>query len=62
MMVNETAVTLIEQCVRLHIFASHRLCELNFNEFDQKMNTGTSLLFVRLSSFFLSIQIQFLYF
>lgn len=40
MMVNETAVTLIEQCVRLHIFASHRLCELNFNEFDQKMNTG----------------------
>uniref|UniRef100_A0A8L7T2N4 SAC3/GANP/THP3 conserved domain-containing protein n=2 Tax=Brugia malayi TaxID=6279 RepID=A0A8L7T2N4_BRUMA len=39
MMVNETAVTLIEQCVRLHIFASHRLCELNFNEFDQKMNT-----------------------
>ncbi|KAM3721943.1 Germinal-center associated nuclear protein [Dirofilaria immitis] len=39
MMVNETAVTLIEQCVRLHIFASHRLCELNFNDFDQKMNT-----------------------
>uniref|UniRef100_A0A915Q7H0 SAC3/GANP/THP3 conserved domain-containing protein n=1 Tax=Setaria digitata TaxID=48799 RepID=A0A915Q7H0_9BILA len=39
MMVNETAVILIEQCVRLHIFASHRLCELNFNEFDQKMNT-----------------------
>ncbi|EFO22461.2 hypothetical protein LOAG_06026 [Loa loa] len=39
MMVNETAVILIEQCVRLHIFVSHRLCELNFNEFDQKMNT-----------------------
>ncbi|VDN06248.1 unnamed protein product [Thelazia callipaeda] len=39
MMVNETAVNLIEQCVRLHIFASHRLCELNFNDFDQKMNT-----------------------
>uniref|UniRef100_A0A0R3S1B7 SAC3_GANP domain-containing protein n=1 Tax=Elaeophora elaphi TaxID=1147741 RepID=A0A0R3S1B7_9BILA len=39
MMVNETAVSLIEQCVRLHIFASHRFCELNFNEFDQKMNT-----------------------
>ncbi|VDK85271.1 unnamed protein product [Onchocerca ochengi] len=39
MMVNDIAVTLIEQCVRLHIFASHRLCELNFNEFDQKMNT-----------------------
>ncbi|VDN43238.1 unnamed protein product, partial [Gongylonema pulchrum] len=39
MMVNDTAVSLIEQCVRLHTFASHRLCELDFNEFDQKMNT-----------------------
>uniref|UniRef100_A0A0N4U5W6 SAC3_GANP domain-containing protein n=1 Tax=Dracunculus medinensis TaxID=318479 RepID=A0A0N4U5W6_DRAME len=30
---------LIEQCVRFHIFASHRLCHLGPNEFDQKMNT-----------------------
>ncbi|MFH4973591.1 hypothetical protein AB6A40_000300 [Gnathostoma spinigerum] len=39
MIVNETAVRLIEQCARLHIFAAHHLCELGFNEFDQRMNT-----------------------
>uniref|UniRef100_A0A914ZCE7 SAC3/GANP/THP3 conserved domain-containing protein n=1 Tax=Parascaris univalens TaxID=6257 RepID=A0A914ZCE7_PARUN len=39
MMINETAVALIEQCARLHIFTAHRLCELGLNEFDQKMNT-----------------------
>ncbi|VDM40686.1 unnamed protein product [Toxocara canis] len=39
LMVNDIAVSLIEQCARLHIFASHRLCELGLNEFDQKMNT-----------------------
>uniref|UniRef100_A0A0N5AQS0 SAC3_GANP domain-containing protein n=1 Tax=Syphacia muris TaxID=451379 RepID=A0A0N5AQS0_9BILA len=39
MMVNETAVMLNEQCARFHIFAAHRLCKLDNNEFDQKMNT-----------------------
>ncbi len=42
MMIDETAVDLIEKCARLHIFASHRLCELDFNDFDQRMNTGTT--------------------
>jgi hypothetical protein len=40
MIIDETAVDLIEKCTRLHIFASHHLCQLEFNEFDQKMNTG----------------------
>uniref|UniRef100_A0A914WFJ6 PCI domain-containing protein n=1 Tax=Plectus sambesii TaxID=2011161 RepID=A0A914WFJ6_9BILA len=39
MMIDEIAVALIEKCARLHIFASHRLCEFDYNEFDQKMNT-----------------------
>uniref|UniRef100_A0A0M3K3H9 Germinal-center associated nuclear protein (inferred by orthology to a human protein) n=1 Tax=Anisakis simplex TaxID=6269 RepID=A0A0M3K3H9_ANISI len=39
MLINNTAVKLIEQCVRFHIFVSHRLCELGLNEFDQRMNT-----------------------
>ena len=40
MLQTESAVDLVEKCVRLHIFASFKLGSLDAELFDDKINTG----------------------
>ncbi|VDM60345.1 unnamed protein product [Angiostrongylus costaricensis] len=39
MLSDRTAVALFERCVRLHILCAYKLCHLDFDKFDQNMNT-----------------------